>query len=138
MKVFLDTNVLVYMHDHRESSKQHVAEELVRKAIAHEKPCISSQVVGEFCNVMRTKTDKMLPAETVGTIVSEFLAPLLAHTPSVDFYLRTLELHQKYSLSFYDALIVQAALDLGCTTLYSEDLQPGQTFGSLTIVNPFV
>jgi predicted nucleic acid-binding protein len=46
-------------------------------------------------------------------------------------------LQQRAKLSFWDALVVQAAIDSGCERLYSEDLNPGQRFGSLVVVNPF-
>jgi predicted nucleic acid-binding protein len=48
-----------------------------------------------------------------------------------------IELQQKAQLSFWDAMVVQAAIDAQCDTLYSEDLSAGQRFGSLVIVNPF-
>jgi predicted nucleic acid-binding protein len=70
--------------------------------------------------------------------MKNLLAPLCAHTPTIDFYDRAFKIHASNSISFYDALIVQAALDLKCKKLYSEDLQAGQKFDSLVITNPFV
>jgi predicted nucleic acid-binding protein len=70
-------------------------------------------------------------------LVSRLLKPLCAHVPTIEFYERSLKLFASHSLGFYDALIIQAANDLGCRTLYSEDLQDGQRFGSLTVKNPF-
>lgn len=71
-------------------------------------------------------------------IVRELLAPFLAHQPDATFYLRVLETYERYSLSFYDAAIVQAANDLNCTILYSEDLQAGARYGKVKVVNPFL
>jgi len=79
-----------------------------------------------------------LKASDVRTILRELMTPLLAHRPDDAFYLRALETYEKYSLSFYDALIVQAAIDLKCTVLYSEDLQADAHYGKVKIVNPFV
>jgi predicted nucleic acid-binding protein len=58
--------------------------------------------------------------------------------PSPNLYQRGLDLQSRYQLSFYDSLIVAAALEGGCKTLYSEDLQHGQRIDGLTIKNPFI
>jgi len=57
--------------------------------------------------------------------------------PSSDLYSQAIDLQGRAAISFYDALIVAAALKAGCTRLLSEDLQHGQTFGALRIENPF-
>lgn len=58
--------------------------------------------------------------------------------PSSTLYERALELQGRYRFSFYDSLVVAAALESGCQKLYSEDLQHGQRVGNLTIENPFL
>jgi predicted nucleic acid-binding protein len=57
--------------------------------------------------------------------------------PSTALYIRAVEVRTRYRYSFYDSLIIAAALEAGCTRLYSEDLQHGQRIERLTIVNPF-
>jgi predicted nucleic acid-binding protein len=57
--------------------------------------------------------------------------------PTPALFERALEVQDRYGYAFYDALIVAAALEAGCTRLYSEDLQDGQRIGALTIENPF-
>ncbi|MFI5141140.1 MAG: PIN domain-containing protein [Bacteroidia bacterium] len=99
---------------------------------------ISSQVVQEFMNVALKQFKIKLSAIELELVMRELLKPLCAHTPNFNFYEQTLKLYSAYSIGFYDALIVQAAIDLGCSTLYSEDLQDGQQFGTVVIKNPFV
>ncbi len=135
-KVFLDTNIWIYAHDSRDLTKQAVARELLLRIAASSEGCISTQVVQEFCNVVLVKIKSIKAAHLLAT-VHDIFEQFSTHTPSMDFYERALVLHERYKMSFYDALIVQAALDLDCSLLYSEDLQAGQKFGQLTVVNPF-
>ena len=65
------------------------------------------------------------------------MIPLLSVQPSFRLYHSSLDIHTRYQFSFYDSLIVAAALEAGCTRLYSEDMQHGQQIQSLTIQNPF-
>lgn len=133
--VFLDTNVLVYAYDTRDEVKYRRIDTFLRPLLSRDGVVISSQVLQEFCNVFLGKL-AMTPADLV-EIIDSLLGGLVAHTPSTPYYKRAILLRHRYHLSFYDALIIQAALDLGCETLYSEDLQDGQKFGKLTIKNPF-
>jgi len=133
--VFFDTNILVYAYDNRDPKKQQVARALLEERAIDENGKISTQVVQELCNVGVGKLN--LPFDALATIIDELLAPLLAHVPDAEFYKRAIQLREKHGFHFYDSLIVQAAIDLHCTTLYSEDLQDGQKFGELTIKNPF-
>jgi predicted nucleic acid-binding protein len=134
---FIDTNVFVYAHDETDRAKTDVARRLLLEASSAGTGLISTQVIQEFCNVALKKSVMPLRAEDVGRIVRESLEPMLAHRPDAPFYLRVLATFERYSLSFYDAAIVQAAVDLDCDVLYSEDLQAGSRFGGLRVVNPF-
>lgn len=137
-KVFFDTNVLVYQFDHTSPEKREIAQTLIGRYLASGEPVISTQVVQEFINVALKKfTDTMSPEE-LGLFTAELLSPLCKHTPSLDFYMRSVSLYKSHNLQFYDSLIVQAAMDLGCAILYSEDLQHGQKFGRLIVKNPFL
>jgi predicted nucleic acid-binding protein len=66
------------------------------------------------------------------------LLPLCQHYPSTAFYDRALLLREETGFSFYDALVVTAAIETGCSVLLSEDLQHGREVKGVTIVNPFV
>lgn len=138
-KSFIDTNVFVYIYDPRDHVKQKIAIKLVENLTLSGEGLISSQIIQEFCSVMLSnKTEvKMNPAD-LKDIVEGILYPKLLHTPSLDFYKRTVDLHASSQLSFYDALIVQAAIDLGCKTLYSEDMRSDSNYGGLTVKNPFL
>ena len=136
MQGFIDTNVLVYAYDHRDLHKQDAARALLRELFTANTAVISTQVVQEFCNILLHKL-KIVDADALADIIQATLSGIVRHQPDTAFYRRAIALHQRYDLSFYDALIIQAALDLGCDTLYSEDLQAGQKFGSLTVANPF-
>ena len=136
-KVFFDTNILVYQFDQSDPVKQSKAIELIERHILDKQAVISSQVVQEFMNVALKKFKIKLSVTELELTMNELLKPLCAHSPSFRFYEQTLKLYSAYSIGFYDALIVQAAIDLGCTTLYSEDLQDGQQFGTVVIKNPF-
>jgi predicted nucleic acid-binding protein len=136
-KVFFDTNVLVYQFDHTAPAKQKQAQKLIEQCISKKQAVISSQVVQEFMNVGLRKFSSSLSIDELELVITQVLKPLCQHIPTFDFYERALALYKLNSLSLYDSLIIQAAIDLSCTTLYSEDLQDGQQFGMLTITNPF-
>ena len=134
---FIDTNVLVYQVDSRDARKQAIAERIVRQALVTGNACISFQVVQEWLNTVTRKAAVPLGVPQAQAFLDTVLAPLLAVTASVGLYRRALDLQQRWQFSFYDALIVAAALEAGCKRLISEDLQHGQRVESLVIDNPF-
>ena|ERR1700691_1578816 len=136
-KSFLDTNILVYQFDDASPEKKSRSMELIEKLFLEDSAVISSQVVQEFMNVALNKFPHQLPADEVKNVIRDLLKPLCLHFPNFEFYERAISLYTTKNLSYYDALIVQAAIDLNCATLYTEDLQAGQQFGTLTVVNPF-
>lgn len=135
---FFDTNVVVYAHDTRDVGKHQVARQLLRDGVVAGTAVVSQQVVQEFCHVALMKNRTSLAPTDLELVLRDILFPLMHPVASAEFYARALTLHRQYSLSWYDALIVQAAMDLNCSVLYSEDLQDGQWFGGLQVVNPFV
>lgn len=134
---FLDTNVLVYQLEGRDARKAAIARELIRTGIGRGNACISFQVVQECLNTAIRKAHLRLETEDMRRYLETVLAPLLKVQPSLRLYRASLDVRSRYRFAYYDALIVAAALDAGCTTLYSEDLQDGQRIEGLTIVNPF-
>lgn len=135
MSFFFDTNVLVYVFDRAESIKQARAQELVTAHMTARDMVLSTQVLQELYVTLTRK--KQLGAadalEVVTTFAQERIVPA-----SADLVLRGLALSQQRQLSAWDALIVQAALQAGCTTLYSEDFQNGARFDELVVLNPFL
>jgi len=134
---FLDTNIFVYAQDIDNLPKQKIAGDLIKKALSTGQGLISSQIVQEFCNLASTKYTQTMKASDVKEYLRVTLSRLWRHVPSLDFYYRSVELFERDSLNFYDALVIQAAIDLGCAKLYSEDLHDGRKFGNLTVINPF-
>jgi predicted nucleic acid-binding protein len=130
VKPFLDTNVLVYavLSD---DPRCPTAERLLAAG-----GTISVQVLNEFANVARGKLKwSWLDIEATLTLVrsrSGRVRDLSASTHEA-----AVALARDHSLAFYDALIVAAAIEAGCDTLFSEDMQHGRVFGGLKIVNPF-
>ena len=135
MSCFFDTNVLVYVFDRAEPSKQARAQDLVTEHMTRRDMVLSTQVLQELYVTLTRK--KRLGAadalEVVTTFAQERVVPV-----SADTMLRGLALAEQRQLSAWDALVLQAALDAGCDTLFSEDFQAGARFGGLTVVNPFV
>ena len=135
---FFDTNVFVYEWDAADPRKQRVARELVREALRTQRACISTQVVQECLNVLLHKGRVTLPPDAVQLYLEAVLAPLVRVGASVPLYQHALALRSRWALSFYDALIVAAALAAGCDRLLTEDLQHGQRIETLVVENPFV
>jgi predicted nucleic acid-binding protein len=134
VRAFFDTNVIVYAHDRRDGSKQGRALALMEQHIGAGSFVLSTQVMVEAYNALQRaallKKDKAL--DIVESLADEYVVPADA-----SLVLRALQLAQRHQLSHWDGLIVQAALDAGCTELYSEDMQAGMQFGDLEVVNPF-
>ncbi len=135
---FLDTNILIYALDEANPAKQQIAAQLVREAIVSGRGIISIQVVQEFLNVARSKFKQPMTIEQCRGHILNVLGPLCAQFPSMSTIDSALLLVEETGYHFYDALIVTAAIESGCHTLYSEDLQHGRKIGTLTILNPFV
>ncbi|MGH9430834.1 MAG: PIN domain-containing protein [Terriglobia bacterium] len=137
-RFFLDTNVLVYSFDRSAPVKARRAIQLIRRAVETRNGIISYQVAQEFFNVaLRRFAPPMTVAEAEQYLLTVF-RPLLAVHSSQALYGEALRLSGRYRLSWYDSLIVAAAIEGQCSTLYSEDLQNGQRFGDLQIETPFL
>ncbi len=132
---FFDTNVLIYLFDGTDDAKRERAELLIQQALDNETGCISYQVVQETMNVITRKLNAT--PEKALQLLDRVLVPLWQINPTRTLYRRGLDLQARYGFSFYDSLIIAAALEAGCTCLYSEDMQDGQQIQSLTIQNPF-
>lgn len=135
MASFIDTNILVYAEANDEPAKQTAALALLRRLKLTDSGIRSTQVLQEFANVAIRKMH--LDANHVRKQLSAHQQfELLQVTPAI--IRGALDLHQTRSLSFFGALIVQAASAAGCDTLYTEDLNGGEIINGVKIVNPFV
>lgn len=136
-EAFIDTNVFVYHLDASHPGKHAVADQLVRKALSQRNACISFQVVQECLNTVLRKAEVPLDLAGARSYLDVVLAPLMQVPASLALYQRALDVRQRWQFSFYDSLIVAAALHAGCRRLLSEDLQHGQQLDDLVVENPF-
>ena len=136
-RFFLDTNIFVYTFDETTSVQRARARELVELALTTRLGVVSYQVIQEFLNVVTRRFLVPLSPTDCRSYVEQVLAPLWHVSPTVALYLRALDMQERSGYSFYDSLIVAAALEAGCRTLYTQDLQPGRQFDALTVVDPF-
>jgi predicted nucleic acid-binding protein len=136
-RYFLDTNIFVYSHDERYPEKAKTATELIRDASLHRAGVVSYQVVQEFFNVVLRKASPPMRHDDAQQYLATVFRPLLAVHSSAALISEAIQLQGKHRLSWYDSLIVAAAMEAKCKVLYSEDLQHGQRFGELTVKNPF-
>ena len=136
-RFFLDTNVFVYSFDAGDTAKARRAGKLIRDAVSTGKGVVSYQVVQEFFSVALRKFAKpMTPAEAEQYLATVF-RPLVAVESSPALFMEALRVTSRYRLSWYDSLIVAAAIQADCSTLLSEDLQHGLRIGDLRVENPF-
>jgi predicted nucleic acid-binding protein len=134
---FFDSNVFIYFFDSTDPRRQQIATQLVEKAIEAGTGCISFQVVQETLRVITGKLPRPATPEEALLFMAHSLQPLWRVMPSAALYEKTLQLRSRWKLSFYDSLIVAAALEAGCKRLLSEDMQHGQRIEGLRIENPF-
>ena len=137
-KYFLDTNIYVYSFDHSNLSKQKTARDLIKNALMDLSGSISYQVVQEFSNVVLTKIKKPLHSDDCKQYIDKFMSPICEVFSSIELFKSAIDIKDNYKLSFYDSLIIAAAIESNCKILYSEDLIHGQKVKGLKIVNPFI
>ena len=133
-RVFLDTNVLVYLFDRSAPGKRAVAARLLEERA--DEIVLSTQVLQEFYVAVTRKLGKPL-TEAEAEAAVRHLSALAVVVVDSEIILAAVVLSRRHRIAFWDALIVEAALSRGCTTLLSEDLQDGRRFGALAIENPF-
>jgi len=136
-RFFLDTNLFVYTFDAKAPAKAKKAAQLIRRAADTGEGIISYQVVQEFFSVaFRRFAQPMTVAEAEQYLIT-VLRPLLAVHSSPGLYFEALRIVEKHRVSWYDSLIVAAAVEGQCERLYSEDFQHGRKIEGLRIENPF-
>jgi len=131
---FFDTNVLVYADDQAAPAKQRRAVDLVAEHRRAGSGVVSLQVLQEY---FVTVTRKLKVDPRVARRKVELLAEFDVATTEVADVLAAIDLHRLHSFSFWDALILRAAKQTGCTVLFSEDLQEAREIDGVRIVNPF-
>ena len=133
---FVDTNVLVYAHDKSARKKHEQAKTLIEELWKAGTGCLSVQVLQEFYVTITQKVTQPLERESAVKIVED-LAFWKVYVPEAKDVLGAIDLQQRYMLSFWDAMIVWGAAQLGCQIVWSEDLNPGQVYEGVQLLNPF-
>ena len=133
---FVDTNILLYALDDSAGGKRGQARALVEQLWESREGCLSVQVLQEFFVNVTRKIAKPLDVETAKEIVAD-LSRWYLHVPAADDVLAAIGIHQRTGISFWDAMIVRSAAEIGCAVLYSEDLNAGQDYSRVRVENPF-
>jgi predicted nucleic acid-binding protein len=135
-KAFVDSNVFLYAHDPGQGAKHERAKALLEELWVTQRGVISTQVLQEVYVNLRRKLARPLARREAAQLVEDYLSWEVV-TNDGGSMLLALELEERYEISFWDALIVAAANVAKVDVLYSEDLNDGQRYGSVTVRNPF-
>ena len=133
-KCFVDTNILLYAQDSSTGEKHERAGRLIKDLWSSRNGVISTQVLQEFCYSVGKSARPPSPNELYEAIEDLLKWQLVVNVGAST--LRALDFQRRYQVSFWDALIVQAADTAGAEVLYTEDLADGQSYGSVRVVNP--
>lgn len=133
VKIFIDTNILVYAHDKNAGEKYHQAISTIEKIIVKTNPYISFQVLNELLNCLRRKG---MSGEESIAIVEGFLNWNIINM-NADLFKLSIKIHKQYKISVWDSSILAAAVKASANELWTEDLNSGQEIEGVKIVNPF-
>jgi predicted nucleic acid-binding protein len=137
MRVFIDTNLWVYRLDKRDPEKSRRINEWLREVASEHDIVLSTQVLIEFCSVLTRKMKPSLPHAEIRLAMNALSQFEVIGTDSA-LIMDAHEIAFGEQLSWFDALIVEAAIRSGCQRLFSEDLSHGRQFGTLIVHNPFI
>lgn len=135
-RAFVDTNVILYSKDTRDPRKQQIADEIISARIRDASLVVSTQVLNEFyVNV----TQKLEPGLSRGNAIAvcRSIAAVSCEPITEDTIEMGWDVQNRFSLSWWDSLIVSSAVLAGCDRLLTEDLQEGLVVDTIRIVNPF-
>jgi len=134
---FFDTNILVYLFDAKTPDKQAKARGLWSQACKERTPVVSTQVLQEFFATVTKAVKQGVSVPKAREAILEFASMAELVTISVPLIAAATRRVEASGFSFWDSLIIESAIGCGAHRLWTEDLQDGQTFGELLIVNPF-
>lgn len=137
MPAFVDTNILVYAEDRDAGSKHVIARDLVADLWRSGEGVLSIQVLQEFFVTVTRKLPRPLGTDEAFAIVEQYLTWCVVENTG-GLLLGSIRLASTLKVSFWDALILQAARLERCDRLLTEDLNHGQRIGDLVIINPFL
>jgi predicted nucleic acid-binding protein len=136
-KYFVDTNILIYAHDRAAGMKHEKARQLIESLWSSGQGVLSTQVLQELCVNLRRKVARPLAVDEIRRLVNDYMSwEVVVNAPEA--VIQALEIEVRYKISFWDALVLQAAEQSGAAILYSEDLPAKQSYGTVQVVNPLV
>lgn len=132
---FVDTNVLVYAHDGGAGHKHQRSVQLLTRLFEAGVGALSIQVLAEFYAAATKKL--AMPSQEAEEALAD-LGGWIIHRPSHADLMRAARLQRRYKIAWWDALVVNSAIELGSSVLWSEDLTHGQRYGAVKVQNPFL
>lgn len=136
-KYFVDTSILMYAHDASAGAKHERAKAVVEELWRNRTGVVSTQVLQELAVNLRRKAGRPLDAKATREIVADYLTWQVVVNGG-DSNLEAIDLEARHRISFWDALVLQAAQVSGAEVLYSEDLSDRQAYGSVRVINPLI
>ena len=134
----IDTNVLVYAIDSHQPSRQAKARDLLTRLSAASTTVLPWQVACEYMSCLRRfAATGRFPAADIEADILDLLDVFPLVLPTESMIPRSLSLMSRYSLSHWDSLLIAGCLEAGVDTLYSEDLDAGMTYDTVSVINPF-
>jgi len=134
-KYFVDANILIYAHDRAAGSKHERARQLTEHLWTTGQGALSTQVLQELCVNLRRRVAHPLASDKIAKLIEDYLSwEVVINTPQA--IVAALAIEARYKVSYWDALILQAAESCGAAVLYSEDLSHRQRYGAVEVVNP--
>jgi predicted nucleic acid-binding protein len=131
---FVDTNVILYACDASAVLKHDLSVALLARLVADRSGVISVQVLVEFY-ANATRKFQMNSQEAEGMLAD--FAEWHLHRPDYSSVIAAVHLQRRYKLAWYDAMILNSALETSCSILWTEDFSDGQRFGDLVVRNPY-
>ena len=128
---FIDTNVLIYAHDATAGKKQAIAQDLIQRLWESGTGCLSVQVLQEFFVTITRKVGQPLSVDEAGGLIRDYSVWRVFSAKPEDV-VGAIELQRKTGLSFWDAMILRAASELGCGVLWTEDMTTARSAGMFT------
>lgn len=133
---FVDSTILIYAYDVTAGVKHEQARALVAELWASRQGCLSLQVLQEFYVTVTRKVARPLAGDAAAEVIAD-LAAWRVHAPMAEDVCQAIAVHRRHAISFWDAMILRSAAQLGCATLWSEDLNAGQVYEGVRVSNPF-
>ena len=132
-KIFIDTNIIIYANDKRDKIKQDKAIKVVTELMKKEMGVISTQVLQEYAYIA---INKLKQSHDVVIRQIRLLESLEVVNQVPELILRAIEILSSYQINFWDACIISIAEYANCSLIYSEDLNAGQFYSGIQVVNP--